>query len=188
MVTVRAKLARVAVAAVIGSLGLVGLGAGGTEAATTTGGSAAGQVQPAVVPGYQHTIKNFFSQQCLQPTDAVEAAPIIQSTCNGSALQNWQFVSKSGTHYMFINQAISYCLYANGGLADGTPLKVDSCNDSNAEWNGTVTLNRTTGQDVFLSSREHFQDSSFCLALTNVGIMLQGCTGTAGQEWVFPGE
>jgi hypothetical protein len=105
---------------------------------------------------------------------SVNYSAVVINACNGTAAQQWDFVSPSNT--VRIN-GLCLDVYA-GGTADGTPVDIYVCNGTGAQtwiWQSDQTLyNPQSGKCL--------DDTGWS---TTPGTQLQiwDCAGSANQQW-----
>src|SRR5262245_16118892 len=72
-------------------------------------------------------IQNVGSGKCMQPAGGslAEGAPIIQTTCNDSAIQRWEFLpaNSTGTLFRLRNVVSGRCLDVAGWANNHTPIQ-----------------------------------------------------------------
>jgi hypothetical protein len=106
------------------------------------------------------------TSMCLQPTSPDPNVPVVQAQCDGTAIQNWQFVQLgSDPTYKFVNQASgTQCLWAFGNGDAGAPVGVEPCRNppaSNQQFNSGLTL----PDSVFLESLIGFRHTGQCVTV-----------------------
>jgi hypothetical protein len=132
-----------------------------------------------------YAIQNVGSDKCLQPVDQSldEGAPIIQTTCNNSAFQRWEFIYSTPTIFLLRNVGSGRCLDVAGGAANHQPINQWTCTwISNEKWD-------FTSFEGELRSRVS-NTTSHCLDVPggtseDVWVQLYSCTHTFAQLWDF---
>ena len=123
------------------------------------------------------------SGKCLQPINGSlqHGDAIVQTTCNGSAAQQWTVHVVSPTAYHLINRASNLCLDARGKAVDGTPIQQWACNGiSNEDWGFGITNN-------ILSSGINGAAWTHCIATPGsqdgLPMQLRACSLDPSQIW-----
>jgi hypothetical protein len=134
---------------------------------------------------------------CLQPASvpdgtSPQGAKIILEPCNGSLVQQWQYVSVSGgnpDHYM--NQFSGLCMDAQGRAANQTPVVQWTCNSiTNEQWAYLSTDNTNVHGPVVESGIGG--TNNFCLdipgeqATAGTAVQIYVCNLTNAQRWLTP--
>jgi hypothetical protein len=132
-------------------------------------------------------IQNVGSRKCLQPVDESldEGAPVIQTTCNGSAFQLWEVIPTTPPPTIFLlrNVGSGKCLETAGGAANHQPINQWTCNwISNERWDSPsqgVLRSRVSGS------------TTHCLDVPggtseDVWVQLYRCNNTFAQYWFLP--
>lgn len=145
---------------------------------------------PPPPPVVTHPIKNLVNGKCLQPVFLGVSSPVVQETCNGSAVQGWTFIQLSGDHYRFRNPTSQLCLFAFIDPAvSGSPMGLNTCRDvSNEEFKTGGSLPGI----LPLQSRTGFKDTGLCVDVpdgqTTDGLQmeLRPCNGSSLQQrWII---
>ncbi|HEX7303974.1 RICIN domain-containing protein [Lentzea sp.] len=137
------------------------------------------------------TVRSAVSGKCLAPQGESfeDGVPVVQTTCNGSPFQRWDFLDK-GDHVVQMRNAVTLkCMDAFGLNTDGVPVIQWPCAGTS---NQRFQASRTLPDFVTLKSRVA-RTSTHCLDVpggqTTEGLAMQiwSCNGTIAQSFgVFP--
>jgi hypothetical protein len=124
---------------------------------------------------------------CLQPESIGQGAKIIQRTCNDTAIQAWDYWSLGGNAYQFYNIGSGFCLDAQGGATNGTPIIQWTCNGiSNEKWDTRGGLPDITALTSLVSgTHTHCLDVPQAAPTLDLPMQLFRCNGTGAQGWMI---
>ena len=149
--------------------------------AVALSGKPAAAIQPVI-------FYNSHTNMCLQPAYGSETLGtlIVQEPCNGSAAQEWLYISVGSAGFHFENALSGFCLEARGGPGNGTPIQQWTCNNlTNENWQSEVG---PKGVGAPLISGDGHSDS-YCLDIpggqqtAGLAMQLYSCNGTVSQLW-----
>lgn len=134
------------------------------------------------------TVRNAATGKCLQPKDGsyADGVPIVQVTCNGNAVQRWDFVDYDDHRFVVWNAATLKCMDAAGLNKNGTPIIQWPCGGSLT--NLMFQASRDLPGYVSLKSRvsntsTHCIDVPGGLATEGAEMRLWACNDTASQTF-----
>jgi hypothetical protein len=135
-------------------------------------------------PGVGFTIQNGRSGKCLQPADeSLEVgAPIIQTTCNYSAIQRWELIYLHGGTVKVRNVFSNLCLDVGGGATNHAPIQQWTCSwISNQRWDRFPYYDQLRSR--VSGTYSHCLDVPGA-SLEDVELQLYRCNGTGAQIWM----
>ncbi|MFD5829133.1 RICIN domain-containing protein [Lentzea sp. NPDC060358] len=137
------------------------------------------------------TVRSAVSGKCLAPQGESfsDGVPIVQTTCNGSAFQRWDFIDK-GNHVVQIRNAVTLkCMDVLGLNNDGTPVVQWPCaNITNQRFQASRNLpDFVTLKSRVAGTSTHCLDVPGGQATEGLAVQIWTCNGTAAQSFgVFP--
>ncbi|MEV6238365.1 RICIN domain-containing protein [Lentzea sp. NPDC051838] len=151
-----------------------------------------GAATPALADDhFDVTVRSAVSGKCLAPqgNSSADGVPIVQTTCNGSPFQRWDFIDHDDSIFTIRNAVTLKCMDALGRNTNGVPVVQWPCaNISNQRFQA----NRSLPDFVELRSRvagtrTHCLDVPGGRTDEGLAVQLWVCNGTAAQRYgVFP--
>jgi hypothetical protein len=159
------------------------LGIAATAAATLLAAS------PANAGTTDLHLQNYGTLMCLQPQNGsfADGAPIVQTFCNGSAVQGWNFISLGSSKYRVQNAATGLCLYVDGNTnTNRVPVVQGFCaNVSNETWKIATLTDFTQLRSQVASTNTHCLDVPGGQAIDGAAMQIYVCNGTGAQAWAI---
>ena len=134
-------------------------------------------------------LQNYGTLMCLQPQNSsfADGAPIVQTFCNGSAAQGWNFISLGNTNYRVQNSSTGLCLYVDGNTnTNGVPVVQGLCsNVTNETWKIATLTGITQLRSQVASTNTHCLDVPGGRAINGAAMQVYVCNGTGAQAWAI---
>ncbi|MDT7782081.1 MAG: hypothetical protein QOF58_500 [Pseudonocardiales bacterium] len=161
-------------------------------ALTTAVVGVVGMAAPALADDhFDVTVRSTVSGKCLAPQGGsfADGVPIVQTTCNGSPFQRWDFIDHDDSIFQLRNAVTLKCMDVLGSNNNGTPVVQWPCNrNSNERFQASRSLpDFVTLKSRVSGTKTHCLDVPGGRSDENLAVQIWTCNGTAAQSYgVFP--